>query len=76
MKIELEPTGSFECVEGTQCRLRRGTSDKGVPVQAWIPLVRADHATSSPEQIADFERELREVKADRQLVSFDMRLVT
>lgn len=70
MKVELEPTGTFETVNGTPTRIWKGRTDKGVEVAAYIACVRVhkDHDNSA------FEAELREVKPDRQLVSFDMRM--
>lgn len=75
MKIELEPTGIIESVNGTPCRQWKGTSDQGVPVVAFVALIRADAQHASLSQLSDFERELSEVKNDRQLVSFDNRMV-
>lgn len=78
MNITLRPTGRFEVVDQgsgrVQCRIWEGTAENGAPVMAHIPVigVRTD---ATPEQQAVFERELREVKAERQLVAFDMRMV-
>jgi len=77
MKIELEPTGTFETVSQAsgrvQCRIWRGTYN-GARVIAYIPCVGL-HKDASPEEQAQWEKELRLVKADRELVSFDMRMV-
>lgn len=75
MKIELKPTGIIETVNGNPCRVWKGTSDKGIYVIAYIALIGADQEHASQEQIADFGRELQEVKVDRNLVSFDMRML-
>jgi hypothetical protein len=75
MKITIEPTGVFETIRqgDDRClaRMWRGTSNSGVEVICWIPLIGA-HKDGDQ---ADFLRELNEVKADRHLVSFDMRMI-
>lgn len=71
MQITMKPTGTFEGVNGVQCRIWEGTTDKGVPVQIFVPMIKV----SATEHCGDFERELREVKADRRLVYFDHRMV-
>lgn len=68
MKLELEPTGVIETVNGAPTRLWKGTSDKGVQVLCWM-LVRVDIEHVPPALAEDFERELREVKPERQLRS-------
>ena len=73
MQIRLEPTGIIETVNGVPCRLWRGFTDKNVDVKAWIATVQPQ--THDAEVLADFGREVREVKAERQLTSFDIRLV-
>lgn len=73
MKLTLGPTGIIEPVNGQPHRIWQGQTDKGVPVKAWIITVQPQ--THDAEALADFERELREVKAERRLVSMDMRVV-
>jgi hypothetical protein len=75
MKITLEPTRTIETVNGMPARLWKGTSDKGAAILCWVAIVQVDLRHSSQDQLEDFEKELREVKPDRQLVSFDMRMV-
>ena len=58
MKITLENTSRFDTICGLQCRLWEGTTEKGVQVFAFIPVVAV--ATSAEQY--DFENELREVK--------------
>ena len=71
MKLTIEPTGRMETVNGELARVWTGTTDKGVKVTCWISIVRVHKDDDS----GDFERELREVKVERELVSFDMRMV-
>lgn len=71
MKIEIEPTGHFEKVSGVDCRIWKGSLDDGTIVEFFVPLVRAPHA--APDH--PFYRQLHDVKAERQLVSFDTRLL-
>lgn len=75
MKLTLEPK-ALEMVQGVQCRRWEGVTDKGVPVHAWIRMVSPQ--THDPEANAEFARDLQEQigKWERQLVSFDLRLVT
>lgn len=70
MKLTIEPTGYFEMVNGINCRMWRGTSEKGVAVELYVPLVRV----RAEKDQAEFLNELQEVKAERQLTSFDTRL--
>ncbi len=73
MKITLEPTGKFESVNGHRCRIWKG-SYNGHPVIAHVAMVGL--ATEAGEQAhAEFGKELQEVKVERELVSFDMRMV-
>jgi hypothetical protein len=71
MKINLEPTGRFEHVNGTRCRIWQGETDKGVPVTCFIPLVQVDREDDNTE----FERELDEVQTERQPVVFEHRFI-
>lgn len=73
MMIEIHPTGIMESVGGQPCRIWRGTTDKGVPVSAWIAMVSPQ--STEPQVEAEFQRELSEVKAERQLAYFDHRLL-
>ncbi len=71
MKITIEPTGRFERVNGNECRIWKGTTDKGEPLNLYIALV---HAQSKGAE-AELDQALREVKAERHLVSFDTRML-
>lgn len=78
MKITLQPTGRFETInQGSgrvECRVWEGATESGAKVIAHIPCVglRNDASAAEHEQWA---RELREVATERQLVSFDLRMV-
>lgn len=67
MKIEIEPTDRIENVNGVPARLWKGKSDRGVPVWAWINTVQPQ--THDLQQLADFDRDLRSIEAERQLTS-------
>jgi hypothetical protein len=71
MKITVEATGKFETVNGVQARLWKGKTESGIEVQCWIALVQVHKDQDQTE----FLRELQAVKPERQLVSFDMRMV-
>lgn len=71
MKLTIAPTGQFQTVNGTTTRLWRGTTDKGTEVECFIALVRTPRMPDSSE----LDHALKEVKVERQLVSFDLRLV-
>lgn len=73
MKIELEPTDRIESVNGQQCRIWRGETDKGVAVSAWVAMVPPQ--STDPKVEAEFARDLSEVKTERQLAYFDHRLL-
>ena len=73
MKLTLEPTDRIERVEGTPCRVWSGTTEAGVPVLAYVAVVQPQ--THDAEQLAAFEKGLREMPYRRELVSFDLRLV-
>lgn len=73
MKLTLEPTDRIEAVQGTRCRVWSGTTDAGTPVLAWIPTVQPQ--THDPDELAAFEKALREMPYRRELVLFDLRMV-
>lgn len=74
MKITLQPTGDFERVEGTPCRVWTGETDAGVPIKAWVAIVQPQ--THDEAQLAAFEATLKEMPYRRELVSFDHRMVS
>jgi len=72
MKLTIEPTGHFQTVNGVQTREWRGKTDKGTPVTCFIALVQSPRSADQTE----IEDALREVKVERELVSFDLRMVS
>lgn len=74
MKLTIEATDTIDTVDGkVRARIWRGQTESGVPVKAWICVVQPQ--THDAEALAQFKRELSEVKASRELVSFDIRMV-
>jgi hypothetical protein len=71
MKLTIEPTGRFEAVSGVQTRMWKGTTERGVEVELYVALVRARSELDQTE----LEQALESVKAERQLTSFDTRLL-
>lgn len=74
MKIEIEPTGHFETVNGQNVRIWRGKAANGAEVVAYVALIRTDAEHCTEAQACEFDRELQQVKAERSPVSFDTRL--
>ena len=73
MKLTLHPTATIDTIDRTiQARIWEGTTGLGVPVLAWIAVIRPQ--TDDTSLLAAFEAELREVPAQRDLVSFNIRL--
>jgi len=71
MKITIEPTGRFQDVNGIRTRVWRGTTDEGGQLECYVALVMPKDARAD----ATLSKALKEVKAERELVSFDLRLV-
>lgn len=71
MKITVEATGATQTVNGTPARLWKGKTESGIEILCWIAMIEVSADTDRTE----FDRELREVKVERQLVSFDMRMI-
>jgi hypothetical protein len=71
MKITLEATGTIETVHGFPARIWRGNTESGIEVTCWIPIIQVRRDADC----SDFERELREIEVQRQLVSMDIRMV-
>lgn len=71
MKLILESTSTIERVNGVPARVWTGQTASGIAVTCWIPIIQVARADDNSE----FERELGEIEARRELVSFDMRLV-
>ena len=74
MKITLEPTDQMQSIEGAQCRVWKGTTERGTEVFAFIRCVQPQ--THDLEKLAEFERDLKSLPPfRRELVSFDYRMV-
>ena len=71
MKITVEATGQVQAVNGAPARLWKGKTESGIEVCCWIALIEVRKDSDNSE----FVRELQEVNIERQLVSFDYRLV-
>ena len=71
MKLIIEATGTIERVNGVPARIWKGSTDTGIEVTCWIPIVQVRKDADQSQ----FERELREVEVHRELVAFDMRMV-
>jgi hypothetical protein len=74
MKLTLEPTATIDTVGGKiSARIWKGHTDAGVPVMVWVNVIQPQ--TADPALLAAFDRELKEVPARRELVSFDVRML-
>ena len=71
MKLILEATSTIERVNGVPARVWKGHTESGIEVTCWINIVQVKKS----DDCAQFERELQEVKVDRELVAFDMRMI-
>lgn len=71
MKLMIEATGTIERVHGMPARVWKGRTESGIEVTCWIPII---HVAKDADQ-SQFERELSEIKVNRDLVAFDMRMV-
>lgn len=59
MKIQIEPTGSFEIFKGVQFRLYRGVTERGVEVQ-FLGMFRI----ANPKHRVAFEQEIGAVPVE------------
>ena len=73
MILTLTPTGDFENVQGTPCRIWTGATASGVPVRVHVAVVQPQ--THDPALLTAFEAALRAMPYRRELVSFDLRMV-
>jgi hypothetical protein len=74
MKITVEATGTIDTIKGPiMARIWEGHTESGIPVKAWIAVVQPQ--THDEAALAEFDRQLKEIKASRELVSFDLRMV-
>jgi hypothetical protein len=69
MEVTLRPTGRFETFHGVECRMWEGETAGGTPVEFYVPCVRSPSEADQRE----LDAALKEVKAERQLMSFDTR---
>jgi hypothetical protein len=72
MEVTLRPTGRFESFSGIECRMWEGKTSGGTSVEFYVPCVRTPGIAHGH---TDLDAALKEIKAERQLVSFDTRLV-
>lgn len=74
MKLTIEATATVDTVGGKiPARIWTGTTESGIPIKAWIALIQPQ--THDETALAEFAREMKEVPASRELVSFDIRMV-
>ena len=77
MKVTLESTSKVTRIEveghKVPARLWKGQTESGVPVHCYITLISPQ--THDEEANRQFERELHEHKVERELVSFDLRMI-
>lgn len=73
MKLTIEPTNIVNKIDGVECRRWVGKTEGGITVHLWVRMVQPQ--THDPAALEVFERELREVKVERDLVHFDYRMV-
>lgn len=74
MKLTIEPTDRIQSMDGVPHRVWKGTTDSGVPVEAYVRAVTA--MTHDPAALAVFDRELKALpQPRRELVSFDLRML-
>lgn len=72
MKITIENTSKFATLDGVLCRIWEGTTEKGIKMHAFIPLIGVERS----EDGAEFERDLKEVRAPSPAVTgYPARLV-
>jgi hypothetical protein len=58
MKISIESTTKVVFLDGVQCRVWEGTTERGVPMHCYIARV----AVKNGEDMGQFEEELREMR--------------
>jgi hypothetical protein len=59
MKITIESTTKTVFLDGVQCRVWEGATERGVPIHCFIPRV----AVKNGEDMSQFEAELKEQRA-------------
>lgn len=66
MKVTLESTTKIVTFNGIECRIWEGTTERGLPIHAYIAQVAVDRAEDSSE----LDRDLRENKPPSEAVSW------
>lgn len=66
MKVTLESTMKIVALDGVDCRIWEGTTERGVRIHAYIAQVAVDRAEDSSE----LDRDLRENKPPSAAVSW------
>lgn len=74
LKVTLSATDRVQAVNGVPCRAWEGETASGTPVVAYVALIEPQ--TFDPGRLAEFEEQLKHVETRRELVSFDLRMVT
>jgi hypothetical protein len=72
MKITLESTTKVVFLDGVQCRIWEGETERGIKVHCYIPRIAA-----RPDQdLGQFEEELREIrKPSAEIEAIPLRLI-
>ena len=77
MKVTIESTSSVTRIEieghKVPVRLWKGATESGVPVHCYVTLISPQ--THDEDANAAFAREMQEHKVERELVSFDLRMI-
>lgn len=74
MKLTLEPTDRVHGIDGTKCRLWKGTTEGGVPVHAYIAIVSPQTHDAAVAEI--FAAELNAMPEPRVTgVTYDLRFL-
>lgn len=75
MKISLKATSKIETIrcddKGVPARIWKGRTESGIEVTAYISIIQVHKDADN----SLFEKELQEIEIERQLVSFDMRMI-
>jgi hypothetical protein len=77
MRVTIESTTKVTRIEvdghKVPARLWIGTTESGIPVHCYVTMISPQ--THDADANAVFERELREQRVERELVSFDLRMI-
>jgi hypothetical protein len=55
MTINITPTATIVCVNGAECRIWTGTTDRGVPVTLYVTRLQVDIDRDQSEFLGDKE---------------------